>query len=61
MDPKDFTVPAAGESQLLTSDRRTPVAAPPAPAEPTLWQRFLLFVRNLLTWWVEAIDRQLGS
>lgn len=61
MDPKDFTVPPAGETQFLTPDRRTPIAAPPAPAEPTIWQRVLLFIRSLLTWWVDAIDRQLGS
>lgn len=28
MDPKDFTVPPAGETQFLTPDRRTPIAAP---------------------------------
>lgn len=54
MAPKDFTVPAASEF-------RFPTAELPAPAAPTPWQRFLLFLRNLLIGWIRFIDRHLGA
>ena len=37
-------------------------AVPPAaPKDPTLWQRFLMFLRGFLAWLLEIIDAQLAS
>lgn len=57
MEPKDFTVPAANSSSVSFS----PDAISPAPAvpDPSPWQRFLLFLRGVLAWWIELIDRLL--
>ena len=60
MNPKDFTLPAASESAVqLTLERPKPFSSPPQPAHPTRWQQVLLFIRSVLTWWMEWIDHQL--
>ena len=62
MAPLDFTLPAADdESPRPDMGQPRPVSAPPAPAHPTRWQQFLLFIRSILTWWMEWIDQQLGA
>jgi len=53
--PKDFTVPAAERTTVLAE---APAFQP--PENPTLWQRFLLVLRSVLAWLLEAVERQLA-
>ena len=55
-------MPAAAGAQIQPADRPAPApAAPPAPKQPTVWQSFLLFIRSILAWWIDVIDRHLAA
>lgn len=53
--PKDFTVPAAEGATILVEEPTFQ-----APENPTRWQRFLLRLRSLLLWLLDAIERHLA-